>query len=401
MQKIFILALLLFPAILYSQQLSKYKGPAETLGIHSGDIVEYQYYENTEGERIFQGSFQINNSDMSITGQYLNDKKNGTWKETGIDCGFSVYSNILESIEYKDGKLNGVCTAQGVAVNDKKTMTLSVSATYRNNIPIGEFKYYITDGYGNGNTNATFNFDENGLFDGVCILQGSRNNKSDKFERKCVYKHGILQSKITRNLTNGEIIEKFNSSTNEFIQNNTDAIQYVFDKRTQYLDYFFECTLSKISRGDDTLLPKINSFTDNSCDIDVPVGSPKGVFSVPTGFHGLSVNKIKFVNAEDWDKSSNITIPSGVKIIDMNQFRSSDRLVSLRIASSVGEIGNRAFQNCKNLSQVFMEAEIPPAIGQSVFPDREGKIIIHVKNTIAVAAYTDAGWDKYGKIVTP
>jgi len=74
-------AFCLFANLLQAQTIKTYSGPYEN------GKATYQYYEDNNGERIYNGPFTYKSIDgtIRITGTYKNGKRNGSWLCTLIN----------------------------------------------------------------------------------------------------------------------------------------------------------------------------------------------------------------------------------------------------------------------------------------------------------------------------
>ncbi len=169
--------------------------------------ANYEYFENSNLERIFQGKFTLTTSgtySTSISGSYKNNLKDGYWKynlnrRDQDNTNFSPCTEIAEG-NYNQGKLNGNWTYNLI---DKKTgkKYYSSKAQFSNNIMIGSFEF-------TANNLDKFEFKIN--YDSLGDLNGNYNVKywvrEIPFEDIRVYKHGKLISSIHRNMGTGDLL---------------------------------------------------------------------------------------------------------------------------------------------------------------------------------------------------
>ncbi len=108
-----------------AQSLKTYNGAFETRNLIGN--AAYQYFENDQGGRTFDGSFKFSktNNSVNIDGQFKNNLKSGLWKfkftnylSSDLMLKYDINSTSIGS--YLDGKLNGKWNLQ-------RTMTLSAS----------------------------------------------------------------------------------------------------------------------------------------------------------------------------------------------------------------------------------------------------------------------------------
>ena len=57
----------------FSQKLQIYSGAFE------GGKATYQYYENDQYERVYHGDFKYQSEGLTVTGKFVNGKKDGIW----------------------------------------------------------------------------------------------------------------------------------------------------------------------------------------------------------------------------------------------------------------------------------------------------------------------------------
>lgn len=169
--------------------------------------ANYEYFENSNLERIFQGKFTLTTSgtySTSISGSYKNNLKDGYWKynlnrRDQDNTNFSPCTEIAEG-NYNQGKLNGNWSYNLI---DKKTgkKYYSSKAQFSNNIMIGLFEFTANNLY-------KYEFKIN--YDSLGDLNGNYNVKywvhEIPFEDIRVYKHGKLISSIHRNMSTGDVI---------------------------------------------------------------------------------------------------------------------------------------------------------------------------------------------------
>jgi hypothetical protein len=227
MKKLLILILFLFfLADIYSQEKKSYKG--EYQGAMTKGIATYDYLENSNLERVYNGPFEFSSIEhyyglkLLITGNYLNDKKNGNWTFKLTSQHPTVYYKTLSetvSGEYQNGdmigKWNSILTF--VPNNSKGSQRDSILKksffSFKNSKPCGQFYYFAE------NEKISGNFDSMGFLDGEWKI----NWKSETpFEEIRNYKNGVCYKVISRDLSTGEIIDKENNDSilNAFLKNN-------------------------------------------------------------------------------------------------------------------------------------------------------------------------------------
>lgn len=96
-----------------------YDGPFEAFGLYEEDgNAKYQYIENYDGTRVFDGPFEYRGTDFEVHGQFTNDYQVGGWtftsggKTTSIyfssngrpSSSFVLYDILCEYLLYPDGR---------------------------------------------------------------------------------------------------------------------------------------------------------------------------------------------------------------------------------------------------------------------------------------------------------
>ncbi len=202
MRKSLLLIFALFVFTAKSQVLKTYTGSYEN------GTATYQYYENSNYERIYQGSFRYKNGSTSlIVGQYKNNKKSGTWKLTyhgSMPFDYRDLNTEEITANYKDGKLNGMCTEKEINIKTKKIIKKS-SANFVNNILVGKYEYYSKK----NSININFSTDSSGRYNGDYYVSYTEGNA--KYEDIRKYKNGQLYFRLYRNAHSGEILQRLGS----------------------------------------------------------------------------------------------------------------------------------------------------------------------------------------------
>lgn len=199
----------------YGQTLKTYTGS------YAGGQATYQYFENTEYERIFNGKFSYTDikdnvnlsrvhmpSNIEIIGAFKDNLKNGLWtaKEI-ISSVVPTYGNVKITMTYSgnflNGKRQGQWTFKQSLVTSKKIENGNSVLNFNNNILIGAVDL----------TNAKGNLDNKGDFIGVW------NAKNEGSEFIAEFKNNIFTKLIKRKVSDGEIIFRYDNLniTNQFL----------------------------------------------------------------------------------------------------------------------------------------------------------------------------------------
>jgi len=180
-------------------------------GVFENGKAIYQYFENNDLERIFDGSFSytasinsirnkkigVENDSYLITGQYKNNMKNGMWSEKktySLDGNGNNYLTNIFSGNYENGLKVGKWTYNSKGVKDSKTYEKITYFNYNKNILIGKI---FSEGHIDGSINN----------DGV--FQGIWNIKTQGREYIAEFANGIFIKLIVRKIENGDILFKY------------------------------------------------------------------------------------------------------------------------------------------------------------------------------------------------
>lgn len=92
-----------------------------------------------------------------------------------------------------------------------------------------------------------------------------------------------------------------------------------------------------------------------------------------------------------------VNIPDGVTLISSGAFAACENLAEITIPKNVTSIDFYAFRGCSLLNTINMLPTTPPNLGPDAFDNRPGQATFNVPKGY-FAAYTTAGYDKYGEI---
>ena len=201
----------LYVIISFSQENTTYKGSYK--GRSTTGEVEYKYYENKDFERIYNGYFTYQGmenyyySDISINGMFRENKKHGQWT-------FRLYSDKPATYEYENYELKVSGNYLNGNLDGRWTYTREINGIYEDHDDFStcEFKdnkfhgEYISE-YGVVKVIGTF--DKNGFLDGKWNITWAYETS---FEEVRMYKNGYCYTLIYRNLSTGEILNRFDKS---------------------------------------------------------------------------------------------------------------------------------------------------------------------------------------------
>ena len=208
----------------FSQERLMYNGVFK--GNNTVGEAEYEYYENEKFERIFDGVFEYNavlfesgsELNLSIVGNYKENKKHGNWKyNLTLNEPSKNYESLISSVsgEYSNGSFDGEWTfkrtkvfnisgARNKLIENNEVAEYS-KANFSDNKLVGEFIY------DNGNFKVEGNFDNDGFFDGTWRVTWEDANTIPHEEIRR-YKNGFCYMLIFRDLSTGRIINTFDRS---------------------------------------------------------------------------------------------------------------------------------------------------------------------------------------------
>ena len=205
-----LIAFTLQQAIVNGQIIKTYQGPygGNFLGTTITGQATYQYYENENNERIFNGDFSFNSKNGDyyhhITGHFKNGLRNGQWK---IACKISGWRGVLYIIvvtgEYNNGDLNGVFTYECTEAKNNKVFATS-KAHFKNNLLVGHYEYISSDE--DNRFKIEYTLDSNGLYNGAFKVKYEKDGVP--YKDSIQYSHGNVSSRLYRNMSTGEILSK-------------------------------------------------------------------------------------------------------------------------------------------------------------------------------------------------
>jgi len=223
----------------YGQTLKTYKGKYEK----SKGVVEYQYFENKNYERVFQGHFlykeekyiskKRNYDGIIIKGNYKNNLKDGLWTYKKIVNHKVKFKNPQDVLLYSMDYINYYGTEPNYDkfpvdyLPNPINETILIKGNYVSGAKNG---IWTIEGKNNGeityNCKMMFNMDtltgkyiyktptvsETGQFDNHGFKIGTWKYKTEETEIINKYKDGYLYWQLKRNNMSGEIISKFDYS---------------------------------------------------------------------------------------------------------------------------------------------------------------------------------------------
>ncbi len=276
MRKIITIAIFALSVNAFAQTLKSFTGdyPLSYPFIGQNGKATYKYYDDPiTYSRIKNGVFTFNFKgigdyapvEISVTGNYKNNLKDGNWIVKQITKDF--YSNgkylsgtIICTVSYKEGVLNGTFKYTSSATSRKKTFnratkqfeyskptppeTEKLEAKFRKdttktvtnqskNILVGNFLYNMSDPNTNNSKSIIAKFDSLGFCIGKYTIKGSKNEKIIEFSDG-----SILTKYINRNSQSGEaeiknICEDYETNIwNKFLlysKNSPDSLKSLYN----------------------------------------------------------------------------------------------------------------------------------------------------------------------------
>ncbi|MBC5839760.1 hypothetical protein [Flavobacterium muglaense] len=191
----------------------------KTYSSENGDFV-YQYYENSQLERIYNGTYKEQNDGLIITGQFKENLKSGNWKYItfdmdiyggkGMDAKYekdfkentdTVYSKEVSG-NYLNNMKNGVWTFKSSYDLKSKEYKNVRSFEFKNDIIIGNIDF--SENVGSLNPGYKGQIDSLGYFTG--LWHKKINTKSEDIIE--FYK-GFIIKELGRDLVTGDVYKKY------------------------------------------------------------------------------------------------------------------------------------------------------------------------------------------------
>lgn len=179
----------------------------KTYSSDNGNFV-YQYYENSQMERIYNGQYKENYKNCIIKGQFKENMKTGNWYYLNQE---GSYKHREYFGNYINDKKNGVWTYKLDYNERTKKFNTVFNLNFRNDTIVGHIDFSNFDltrnkygGYKGLEFGYKGELDSIGNFTG--IWQKKANSKNEDIIE--FYKNFIIKI-LKRNLETGEIIEKY------------------------------------------------------------------------------------------------------------------------------------------------------------------------------------------------
>lgn len=210
---------LLAVSLAEAQTIQTYKGVFET------GTATYQYYENEQSDRVYDGSFNYVGNPYTITGKFSKNQRTGKWKIAAANKVYKtdkskIQLNTAVTGQYKNGSMDSAWTysnsiktfnAKTKKFSPKPEKTLS-TANFTDNHFVGKITF--EKGIA-AKTTVTGQFNAAGFPDGTWMI------KSGKEMEELKYKDGVLLSRIVKDIATGDkkINEDFSTFIADFVKN--------------------------------------------------------------------------------------------------------------------------------------------------------------------------------------
>jgi hypothetical protein len=219
-------------SIIHAQELKLYNGT------YKGAKATYQYYENTNLDRIYQGKFNFHKiklqdvsganlyADITIHGNYKNNLKDGEWV-------FSSFDNITDpvtdelKVNFLNGKRNGKWKYIHTVIKKGVKYSLEATLNFKNDTLVGNVDFFD---FFKGQANSAGDF------------VGRWTHKSRREEYVIDYSDNLIKHFVKRNFTTGEIYFRYNE---------TDSIQQ--GNFTTELDNYYNMITKQIQETEEML----------------------------------------------------------------------------------------------------------------------------------------------------
>lgn len=220
MKTIFLLTLFFILLQVHSQDLKTYEGE------YKQGIAKYEYFENKDYERIFEGKFKFSRENViSILGQFKNNKKTGEWIYIK-DLKKAKTSTKTKGIYFNDKK-NGVWTFLYSKIINNKVSTNSIILNFKNDTVVGKVDL----------PNLKGEFNKSGNFIGVW------NYKKDNTEYIAEFKDNTIIKLIDRRISDGFIYSRYKPNLDSI------SVDKLRKKDTNYQILSFSGESDSITKG--------------------------------------------------------------------------------------------------------------------------------------------------------
>lgn len=201
-----------FLSNIFSQEIKYYSGSYSEENYAIRGDAKYYYYEDENFNRILDGDFNFSQgTSLVIKGKFEGNKRIGKWQFMRELANYSNYikdhyAYELVTANYSNGMLNGKATYIKKDNKSKEVLAKS-SVTYHNNKIINGFEYISHD------KGFTINIPLD--FDGLPHGKSTIVYENGEYEDVSNWEHGILISRIHRNLSSGKVYIHLEANQNK------------------------------------------------------------------------------------------------------------------------------------------------------------------------------------------
>lgn len=149
--------------------LEQLKDVVKIYGIGDGGQGYYDYYEDSEENRVKHGKFYLKVNGYDINGAYLHGKKVGQWTIAHpVENGYikSYYNNL--KITYKDDAFCGPC--EYITRSQGWPATITITCNFNNGILTGNASFFAQYDSYSITSECQGNIDKDGLLQGIWII---------------------------------------------------------------------------------------------------------------------------------------------------------------------------------------------------------------------------------------
>lgn len=226
-----------------SQELKNYKGDFDSV-FGSKTTVDYQYYEDANLERIYNGKFELTAKNEStyttqcsvsysknkqlIKGQYLNNKRDGYWEFSRCISDWRT-DNIECYGNYIDGKKNGNWIYKFDFDINTKTFKSIYNITFKDDAIVGKLDLLgLGKEYNNHLIGIKGEIDQNGFITDAWEIHHYDKNFDKSINTNIEFYKGFLVKYTVQNNQNGTFLEKFTPNKELIIK----KIDELFNNKT-------------------------------------------------------------------------------------------------------------------------------------------------------------------------
>ena len=190
---------------------------SQSLKVYSGSYehgtATYQYYENKDYERIFQGNisykskgYDISYYEEEIVGSFKQNLKNGLWTSkkvrtlTDSKMG-ELKISVIFSGQYENGKKVGQWTYKTQARVNEKNGTTSATCNFNDNVLVGSVNLASVKGQ----------LSNEGLYIGNWTMTTNKYGEG-QLEYIALFKNNIFLKLIVRQISDGKILFRYDNS---------------------------------------------------------------------------------------------------------------------------------------------------------------------------------------------